>query len=374
MSTKNEKLKSAHILIVDDKSENVEILEGLLSISGFSNVQSTTDPRTVASLFVQGKFDLLLLDIRMPHMDGFQVMEQLQEFIVDDYLPVLVLTAETEKETKNRALELGAKDFVQKPFDHSEVINRIRNMLEVRMLYNERRDRAKELEIKVEERTRQLVALQDVTMVAMGSLAETRDNETGNHIRRTQLYIKALAESLAGHPRFQSYLTPENITRLYKSAPLHDIGKVGIPDHILLKPATLTDKEFEVMKTHAALGGESIKRAEAILDEHENESFLSIAREVAESHHEKWDGSGYPYGLAGDGIPLSARLMAIADVYDALISARPYKDAKPHEVAVDIMTAGRGSHFDPDIFDAFISIQNEFRQIASEYVDEALPD
>jgi cyclic di-GMP phosphodiesterase len=231
------------------------------------------------------------------------------------------------------------------------------------------RNNGQVLEQMVRERTAQLLhkteevaQIRDVTIVAMGSLAETRDNETGNHIKRTQRYIRALAIRLCNHPRFRDFLTEDNIEQLYKLAPLHDIGKVGIPDRILQKPGKLTPDEFEIMKTHPLLGSNAIAAAEAGLTVHNN--FLHIAREIASSHHEKWDGSGYPFGLKGDDIPIAARLMALADVYDALISRRVYKDEIPYERAEEIICEGRGTHFDPDAVDAFLSIKDEFRQIA----------
>ena len=220
------------------------------------------------------------------------------------------------------------------------------------------------------QRTAEVVLTQDVTIRALASLAETRDNETGNHIRRTQYYVQCLAEALRDHPRFADHLDDRTIDLLFKSAPLHDIGKVGIPDAILLKPGRLTDEEFTIMKRHALIGREALLAA---LDGQAEDrvEFLRYAMEIAAGHHEKWDGSGYPAGLAGDDIPLSARLMAVADVYDALISRRVYKPAFPHEKAVSIIIEGRGGHFDPDIVDAFLRVAEEFRAIAARYTDEA---
>ncbi|MBI5005517.1 MAG: HD domain-containing protein [Nitrosomonadales bacterium] len=230
------------------------------------------------------------------------------------------------------------------------------------------------LEQKVEERTAQLQhktdevsQIRDVTIMAMASLAETRDNETGNHLKRTQNYIRALGMQLRSHPRFSDFLSEDNIESLYKLAPLHDIGKVGIPDAILLKQGKLTPEEFEIMKMHPLLGGDAIAAAESGLPTPNR--FLHIAREIANSHHEKWDGSGYPQGLKGDAIPISARLMAVADVYDALISKRIYKQPYSHEDAVAYILQGSGAHFDPDVADAFQTIQEEFRLIAGKYQD-----
>jgi putative two-component system response regulator len=216
--------------------------------------------------------------------------------------------------------------------------------------------------------TAELASLQDVTILTMASLAETRDNETGNHVLRTQHYVKALAEQLRGHERFSHFLTRENIELLFKSAPLHDIGKVGVPDRILLKPDKLDHDEFEIMKTHTTLGRDAIESAEKRLGA--DVPFLRFAKEIAYSHQEKWDGSGYPQGLAGDAIPLSARLMALADVYDALITARVYKPAFPHEEAVQIIARGRATHFDPDVCDAFLATQAEFQVIARRFADD----
>ncbi|MDA1089594.1 MAG: HD domain-containing protein [Proteobacteria bacterium] len=221
---------------------------------------------------------------------------------------------------------------------------------------------------RIRRDTEEIRRTRDTTILTLASLAETRDNETGAHILRTQRYVKALAESLKDHPRFSDFLTEDAIDLLYKSAPLHDIGKVGIPDAILLKPGKLTDEEFEIMKTHAAIGNNSLAVAEAELGRND---FLGFAREISLSHHEKWDGSGYPQGLSGDDIPISGRLMAVADVYDALISKRVYKPAFPHEKAMEIILEGRGKHFDPDIVDALLDSEDTFKDIARVYCDSA---
>jgi HD-GYP domain-containing protein (c-di-GMP phosphodiesterase class II) len=229
------------------------------------------------------------------------------------------------------------------------------------------RDQNAFLESEVRRRTREVEMIQDVTIVAMASLAESRDNETGNHIRRTQNYVLALAKELRTYPRFKAALDDKTIEMLYKSAPLHDIGKVGIPDAILLKPGKLTPAEFEIIKTHTTIGRDSIAAAEKLIDA--PSTFLRLAREIAHYHQEKWDGSGYPEGLRGDDIPISARLMALADVYDALISRRVYKPPFPHELAVSIIREGSGKHFDPDVVDAFLRIEGQFRAIAERFAD-----
>ena len=259
-------------------------------------------------------------------------------------------------------------DYITKPVSPPIVMARVATHLSLKATADFLRDKSEFLEREVAKRTHEVQAIQDVTIMTMASLAETRDNETGNHIRRTQFYVKALAYRLKDHPRFRDFLTPVNIELLFKSAPLHDIGKVGIPDAILLKPGKLTGEEFEVMKGHTTLGRDAIEQAELRLGM--KVDFLQFAKQIAYGHQEKWDGSGYPLGISGDAIPIPARLMALADVYDALISKRVYKPAFTHEQASDIIVEGRGKHFDTDITDAFVAIAAEFREIATRYSDD----
>lgn len=223
--------------------------------------------------------------------------------------------------------------------------------------------------VQLQQRTDEVVAVKDTTILALSSLAETRDNETGNHIRRTQYYVRSLAIHLRGHPRFSDFLTNENIELIYKIAPLHDIGKVGIPDYILHKPGKLTQEEFDIMKTHTVLGGNAISGAGNMTNVR-NSPFLIAARQIAIGHHEKWDGSGYPFALRGDDIPLVARLMALADVYDAMTCRRVYKSAIAHDEVAAFIIAGRGKHFDPDVVDAFVAVVDEFKEIAEKYRDD----
>lgn len=258
-------------------------------------------------------------------------------------------------------------DYITKPIAAPIVLARVATHLALKASSDFLRSKSAYLEREVALRTLEVQAIQDVTIMAMTSLAETRDLETGNHIRRTQLYVKALAEHLREHPRFAHVLTDRMIDLLYKSAPLHDIGKIGIPDAILLKPGKLTVDEFEIMKTHTTLGRRAIEEAERRLGM--RVAFLTVAKEIAYSHQEKWDGSGYPEGLRGDAIPVSARLMALADVYDALISRRVYKPAFSHEQACAALVKGRGTHFDPDIVDAFMEIAADFWRISQQYPD-----
>jgi putative two-component system response regulator len=308
------------------------------------------------------------LDIMMPDIDGYEVCARLKAEPRTRDIPVIFLTARSEVEDETRGLELGAADYITKPISPPIVLARVHAHLMLKAHADFLRDKSAYLQAEVAKRTAEVQAIQDVTIMAMASLAETRDNETGAHIRRTQLYVRRLAEQLKDHPRFSGFLTERTIELLYKSAPLHDIGKVGIPDEILLKPGKLTPEEFEVMKTHTTLGHAAISEAEQRLGM--KVDFLSLAKEIALSHQEKWDGSGYPQALAGDAIPLSARLMALADVYDALISKRVYKPAFPHEEAVRIVVEGRGKHFDPDVVDAFLAVAEDCRKIAETHRDE----
>jgi putative two-component system response regulator len=356
----------ATVLVVDDTPDNLALMSGLLKDTYRVKVANHGEK---GLRIAQGEAppDLILLDIMMPDLDGYEVCRRLKDHPQSQHIPVIFLTAKSDQEDEQQGLALGAVDYITKPVSPSILLARVATQLKLKASSDFLRDNNGFLQQEVARRTQDLMAVQDVTILAMTSLAETRDSETGNHIRRTQHYVKALAYHLQDHPRFASQLTPVDIAVLFKSAPLHDIGKVGIPDRILLKPAKLTPEEFEIMKTHTTLGYEAIVHAEQALGT--RVAFLRMAKEIALSHQEKWDGSGYPQGLAGEAIPLSARLMAVADVYDALISIRVYKDGMPHEQAVKIVFEGRGQHFDPDIVDAFIELQDAFRDIAARFAD-----
>lgn len=356
----------ATILAVDDTPENLRLVSALLKER--YKVRVATSGAQALQLLQQGPLpDLILLDVMMPQMDGYTVCQRLKADAASRDIPVIFLTALSEVADEKRGFDLGAADYITKPISPPILQARVETQLQMKQARDFLRDQNAFLEQEVQRRTREVQRIQDVTIMAMASLAETRDNETGNHILRTQRYVKALALALQHDPRYRAQLPDPLIELLYKSAPLHDIGKVGIPDHILLKPGKLTDEEFAIMKTHTTLGKEAIERAESLLAD--SDDFLRLAREIAYSHQEKWDGSGYPQGLRGEAIPLSARLMAIADVYDALISKRVYKPAFSHEEAVRLIREGRGSHFDPVLTDAFIAISQDFARIAAEFAD-----
>jgi putative two-component system response regulator len=357
---------AATILAVDDTPGNLSLISGLLKGSYHVKIANSGD-KALRIVHSDMPPDLVLLDIMMPGMDGYEVCRRLKADPRTRHIPVIFLTAMSKSEDEQLGLEVGAVDYITKPISPPILLARLKTHLLLKASADFLKDKNAYLEGEVYRRTQEMQAIQDVTILTMASLAETRDNETGNHIRRTQYYVKALAMKLRGHPRFAQFLSERSIDLLFKSAPLHDIGKVGIPDRILLKPGKLTPEEFEIMKTHTTLGREAIEQAERRLGT--PVEFLSVAKEIAYSHQEKWDGSGYPEGLAGDAIPVSARLMALADVYDALISRRVYKPPFPHEKAVEIIAEGRGKHFDPDITDAFMEIREEFRAIALKYAD-----
>ncbi|WP_460564247.1 HD domain-containing phosphohydrolase [Hydrogenophaga aquatica] len=354
------------VLVVDDTPANLQLMGAILKQNYRVKVANHGD-KALQIAAGQPRPDIILLDIMMPDIDGYEVCRQLKADPATSNIPVIFLTAKTEVQDEALGFACGAVDYISKPISQPVLLARVRSQLQLKHMADFLRDKNGFLESEVVRRTQEITAIQDVTITAMASLAETRDGDTGNHIRRTQNYVRALARKLQSHPRFAAQLDDRTIEMLYKSVPLHDIGKVGIPDRILLKPGRLTTDEFEVMKTHTTLGRDAIANAEKSLGL--QVAFLRIAKEIAYGHQEKWDGSGYPEGLRGDEIPVSARLMAVADVYDALISRRVYKDGMPHEQAVRIIVEGKGTHFDPDMVDAFVDIAEEFRAIALRFAD-----
>ena len=356
----------ARILLVDDNPDNLMVLHGLLKDEYRTSI-ATNGVDALALCQKETLPQLILLDVMMPGMDGYSVCEQLKASPRTADIPVIFLTARMEKEAEGKGFLVGGVDYVTKPFSPLVLKARVKTHLALKQTSDALREHNALLEERVEQRTRRIWALRDAIIMAMASLAETRDNETGNHIRRTQWYVRLLAEELSRRPQYAAALTPERINLLYKSAPLHDIGKVGVPDRILLKPGKLTEEEFVEMKRHAEYGRDAIITAEQCLDE--ADTFLDLAKEIAYGHHEKWNGSGYPQGLSGEDIPLAARLMALADVYDALISKRVYKSAFSHEQARSIIIEGRGTHFDPAIVDAFLAVEEDVLRIARRLAD-----
>ncbi len=349
------------ILIVDDEIRNIRVLEGVLFPLDYTILAAENGQECLNSA-EENLPDIILLDIMMPGMDGYEVCTLLKQNAVTSKIPVIFVTALSDTKNETRGFEIGAVDYITKPISPAIVRERVKTHL---ALYNQNRV----LEQKVQERTEELLCTRSVTILGLATLAEYRDNETGGHIIRTQRYIGKLLENLRENIEFRKKFNDEYMDLLFKSAPLHDIGKVGVPDNILLKPGKLTEDEFNEMKKHTQLGHDAIQIAESSLKSDEENSFLCIAREITLSHHEKWDGSGYPNGIIGQDIPVSGRLMSIADVYDALISKRVYKPPFTHKKAVGIIIEGQGSHFDPQYVDAFVHMQEDFRKIAIEFAD-----
>jgi len=358
-------MENATVLVVDDVSDNLFFISEV--IGDEYRVLAAKSGSVALAILERNNIDIILLDVVMPDMDGYEVIKQLKSNPKSRDIPVIFLTAKSSVDDEKKGFLLGASDYISKPISPPILMARLKTHLINKRSKDFLKSKNKYLEHEVEKRAAQMSELQDVTIQAMASLAETRDEETGYHIKRTQLYVKLLAQELAKLPKYENELTPERINIFYKSAPLHDIGKVGIPDSILLKPGKLTENEFEIMKTHAVLGYSSINQAEQSAGA--AHSFLEVAKEIALYHHEKWDGSGYPKGISGEEIPISARLMAVADVYDALISKRVYKEAMTHQQAINIIKDGKGKHFDPLLIDLFLDIEHQFFAISEKYHD-----
>lgn len=369
------------ILVVDDTKENLTVIGHLLRPLYHVRV-ANSGARALEIAFAQPQPDLILLDVMMPEIDGYEVLRRLRANPSTHDIPVIFVTAMDADEDEEHGLRLGAVDYLTKPVKPALLLARVKTQLELKAARDFLANQNAYLDAEVHRRMAENDLIKDFALHAMATLAEKRDNETGNHLHRTKAYIEALMEVLKEHPRFDQELKdPETRRRIAKAAPLHDIGKVGIPDAILLKPGKLTPEEFEIMKTHAAIGAQtiqeaimSVQRAQAELGETEPATiraldFLEISKQIAGGHHEKWNGQGYPLGLAGDAIPLPARLMAIADVFDALMSKRHYKRAFSFEDTVSLIKEGRGEHFDPDIVDAFVLIKDKFLEIALRYAD-----
>jgi len=350
------------LLIVDDSPENLLLLSGLLDGQYKVLAANSGEKALRIATQTQPRPDLILLDVMMPGMDGYQVFSQLRANPNTRDIPVIFVTAMDSADAELRGLELGAVDYITKPIVPPVLMARIHTQLELKQARDRLAGQNLWLETEVAKRMAENDLIQEVSIRALAHLAEIRDPETGHHILRTQNYVQLLALLLKTHQRYTGVLTDAYVRLLVRSAPLHDIGKVGIPDAILQKTGPLTDEEWEIMKTHARLGSEAIEMAER--DTAIPVEFLSLAKEVAHWHHEKWDGSGYPDGLKGDAIPVSARIMALADVFDALISRRVYKEPMPPEEIQNILSLEKGRHFDPDMAAVFIAHFDAFCDIA----------
>lgn len=351
-------LERAKILVIDDTKTNIEVLEGILSND--YDMYVALNGKKAIFLTEKVQPDLILLDVMMPEMDGYETLRQMRAKGLVDNTPVIFLTAKADPRSEQTGLDLGAVDYITKPFNPDLVRLRIKNQLE----FKQQRDHLHDL---VDVRTQALRKTLKVMLTSLGALAEHRDTDTGEHIRRTQVLVQMLAEKLSDHPRFKDAIPNREYIDFYATAaPLHDIGKVGIPDEILRKPAKLNDEEREVMSKHPQIGYDVLLGAMRELSEI---PLVKIAADIALSHHERWDGAGYPNQLKGDQIPVGARLMAVADVYDALVSRRPYKDPFTHEVAVGEIKAGAGSQFDPDVVEAFLSLEADLPAVYDSFKD-----
>ena len=357
------------LLIVDDEPTNIRLLVGVLK-ADYDLLVATGGQQALDLLQERhAEIDLILLDVNMPGMSGIEVLEAINRHADWTEIPVIFVTAMNQEGDEAEGLQLGAVDYITKPFSAAIVRARINTQLTLRRAKQALAAQNRILEQKVRERTEEISYTQEVIINALTSLAETRDNETGSHILRTQHYVRILANLARHRSTFNRELDNDlTIDAIFRTAPLHDVGKVGIPDHILLKPGKLDESEWQIMKTHSTLGGDALRKAGEALGGR-GASFLRYAQEIAYHHHEKWDGSGYPAGLSGSTIPLSARLMAIADVYDALISKRCYKSAMTHTKALEILADGKGRHFDPDLLQLFLDHDQLFLSVADQYSD-----
>lgn len=356
------------ILVIDDTPTNLSLLNQLLG--EHYRVKLANGGAKGLEIAQATPPDLILLDIMMPGIDGYTVCKRLKANAKTSGIPVIFLTAKTETTDEEMGFELGAVDFIHKPIAPSIVMARVRTHLQIRVWQTFLEDQSEWLQREVGRRVNEVLHLQEATIRVMVSLAEFRDECTGNHIRRTQNYVRLLAEHLSQQTRDRDFLTPEHIDQIAKASPLHDIGKIAIPDHILLKPGKHTPEEFATMKTHSAKGENMLTTTRRELGD--DNLMLQFATEITRSHHERWDGSGYPDNLAGENIPLSARLMAIADVYDALRSRRPYKEPFSHQAAVTLIQSERGKHFDPALVDAFSALESTFEKIAAQLADDQI--
>jgi putative two-component system response regulator len=349
----NPQFKQSTIFVIDDEPVNLKLVERVLGNEGYQAVQSIQNPLEVCSRYQAQRPDLILLDINMPHMNGFQVLEKLKTEINNELPPIIFLTAELAADHRARAFEQGVLDFISKPFNRQELVARVRNLLALELAHQELTERKNNLEVMVDRRTEALRRSQLQVVQVLGKAAEFRDNETGGHILRMSHICALLAREL-GHPE-------DFVQHLLHASPMHDVGKIAIPDHILLKPGKFEPDEWEIMKTHTTIGREILKGSDSAI--------LNLACEIAISHHEKWDGSGYPQGMAGEQIPMSCRIVAVSDVFDALLSERPYKKPWSLEAAIAHMNAEAGRHFDPAVIAAFNKVLPAIIQIRNTYID-----
>ncbi|MGD8566578.1 MAG: response regulator [Gammaproteobacteria bacterium] len=363
---------SAAVLVVDDNEMNRDMLVRRLEPLGYQVVVAR-DGAEALDVMNQQSFDLVLLDIMMPIKDGFETLQEIKSHNDLYMIPVIMITALDDTSSAARCIQLGAEDYLTKPFDPVLLKARVSTCLERKRLHDQERNYRSqieeynnELKDRVQQQVQQITSAQLGAIFAMSKLAESRDPETGEHLERMREYCKVISEYLGRLSQYQSIIDQEFVDNIYAASPLHDIGKVGIVDSVLLKPGKLTVEEWRVMKSHPIIGAETLREVDR---QHPGNSLIRMGIDIAESHHEKWDGSGYPYGLKGNEIPLVARILALGDVYDALTSKRCYKEAFSHERSRTILQENAGSHFDPAVIDAFLATENEFQRIREYYQD-----
>lgn len=354
------------VMIVDDTAENLRLLSEMLSGTGY-RVRAFSGGATALQAARRDPPDLILLDIGMPGMDGYQVCEALKQ---DDDLrgvPVLFLSALRDINAKIRAFSTGGLDYIEKPFRFEEVEARVKTHLQLRQLQLQLEEHNERLELRVAEQVREISDAQVATIEALAKLAESRDDDTGQHVERVRTYSMVLADSIRSRGS-KANLNEGFVNTIYRASPLHDIGKVAIPDAVLRKPGRLTTAEFDLIKTHTVIGAQTL---EVVQEQYPNNAYIRMALDIVRSHHEKWDGSGYPDGLRGEAIPLPARIVALADVYDALRSKRPYKDPWTPERTVNTIVDDSGSHFDPNVVEVFLAVADDFGAIHDRLADKA---
>ncbi len=345
-----------NILIVDDSEMNLKILDVILVSEGY-NVKSISKPKEVVPYCEEHIPDLILSDIQMPEMSGFEVCKALKANEKTKNIPVIFISALSDPEDVVNGFTYGAVDYITKPFKAREVKARVSTHLNLHDLQEKLEKQNRILEIRVAEQVKQISDMQMATIFSLAKLAQSRDDDTGKHLERVQEYCFILSVQLAKDSKYKDSVTPKFIENIVNASPLHDIGKVGISDLILLKPGPLTDEEYAIMKTHTKIGAETL---ESVDRKFGNNTFIEMGKVIARSHHEKWDGTGYPDRLVGNDIPLAARIMAIADVFDAISTKRSYKDPFPHERCIEIIKEGSGTQFDPDLVEAFLKVTDKF--------------
>lgn len=363
----------AKILVVDDNELNRDMLSRRLLKQGLSVEVAEDGERALAQL-ARADFDLVLLDIQMPVLDGFGVLEKMKSDGMLRRVPVIVISAQSELENVVRCIEMGAEDYLPKPFNAVLLRARINSSLEKKRLHDLEEthrqtieDQNRFLEVRVSEQVKEIASAQLAAIFAMSKLAESKDPETGAHLERMREYCKILATEFKRTGNSNGAVDDTFIDNIYAASPLHDIGKVGVPDDILLKPGKLDELEWVTMKTHTTIGAQTLRAVDL---QHPGNSFVRMGIDIAEGHHEKWDGSGYPRGLVGDAIPLAARILALGDVYDALTSKRCYKEPFSHEKSRGIIVEGSGGHFDPAVVEAFLSTEDQFVMVRKQYHDD----